>query len=56
VRHTYRVVTLKENHAAAFIACSKVITRMVELDCRNDIRWKSREWADMVYQEVFGIV
>jgi hypothetical protein len=35
---SYRLVSLEQYHATSFVSGSEVVSCMIELDCRNDIR------------------
>lgn len=40
VAKTYSLVSLEQNHTTALVTCRQVVTRLVELDGGDDVRWK----------------
>lgn len=38
---TYRLVPLEEDHATTLVTGRQIVTRLVELDSGDDIRWVS---------------
>jgi hypothetical protein len=38
----YRLISLKQYYSPTFITCSQIVSGMIELDGRNDIRCKTQ--------------